>query len=560
MKSAYDTANEELSKIGEFIAGSDNGNDASNAIDRDNNTIALSIYNPTPSVMSAKLFNFDASYFQQQPAPDVVAPATALSFIINPRFVEYCPANNFMYIGSSTTGDIEVVDCATNTSITSINCGVGGLRGMAYNSQSNTMYVTAPVLGGVHVIDCATNTLITTIPVGNTRDIAYSPVNNRMYAVTGGTNTIIPIDCATNTALPAIVGVIQPQAITYNPVNNSVYCVANSAVLTVVDCNTNTISSTTPISAGFHTAIEYCPPNNTMYVTNITSNDVEVINCVTNLPIGLPINVGATPVWISYNMFDNLMYVTNNASLDISVIDCSTNLVINTIPTASNPYGIAYNFNTNTFYAVEELTSSFFTVSPSVPFVASAIITPSGGVSPAEIYNDLQTKPIIIRGMKMITDNFQQLSQNFTLTLTSYTGSADNNQYQPLNYVSPSNPTPKILDMPDFNFKAGLGSETSSIDFNVEPFTKVALIFTVGRSLDSAALFSENKEKVQHSEVIRNTGNPIVDMILKEDFKGEKADEGEYFTTTEESIYPRLTGNVIADIALLRSRGVQGIG
>ena len=48
-------------------------------------------------------------------------------------------------------------------------------------------------------------------------------------------------------------------------------------------------------------------------------------------------------------------------------------------------------------------------------------------------------------------------------------------------------------------------------------------------------------------------------MILKEDFKDEKKEDG-YYTTTEESIYPRLTGNPVADISLLRSRGVQGIG
>jgi YVTN family beta-propeller protein len=255
-------------------------------------------------------------------------------------------------------------------------------------------------------------------------------------------------------------------------------------------------------------------------------------------------------------MFDNLMYVTNFASSDISVIDCSTNLVVNTIPTASGPIGIAYNFNTNTFY-VAEPPGSFFTVAPSVPFVATSIVTASG-ITPAEIFNDTQGKPFAINGLKMITSNFQQYSNNITTVNTSYTGADYNLQLQPLNYVSPSN-NPNILDMTDFQMIVSRGPDSTSINFNVEPFTKVIIICTIGTSLDPMKLFSKGKIKVQESKVNRNTGNPIIDMILKHDFKDGKTEDG-YYTTTEKSIYPRLTGNPIADIALFRESGVQGIG
>jgi len=200
---------------------------------------------------------------------------------------------------------------------------------------------------------------------------------------------------------------------------------------------------------------------------------------------------------------------------------------------------------------------SFTPIAPSVPFVATSIVTASG-ITPAEIFNDTQGKPFAINGLKMITSNFQQYSNNITTVNTSYTGADYNLQLQPLNYVSPSN-NPNILDMTDFQMIVSRGPDSTSINFNVEPFTKVIIICTIGTSLDPMQLLSKGKIKVQESKVNRNTGNPIIDMILKHDFKDGKTEDG-YYTTTEKSIYPRLTGNPIADIALFRESGVQGIG
>ena len=561
MKSAYEIAKEELSNIGEFVAGSDNGNDSSNKIDRSNNTIAISVYNPTNTVLPAKLFNYYSSYFLPAPPPSVVGVQTAMSFTITPRFGDYCPVNNSIYVG--TSNDVEVIDCATNTPVTSFGLGSPTtIVGVTYNPLSNTMYACCRIPGDVYVLDCATNALITTIPLGQASDAAYCPVNNTMFITRGGAGVLEVIDCFTNTSIFSIIIGPGYDSLEYNPVNNSVFVVGNNNILQVVNCTTFAVTSSI-ISVGNHTAISYCAPNNTMYVVNQTSNNVDVINGATFAVIGAPINVGATPVSIAYNLFDNLMYVTNSVSIDVSVIDCATNLVTNTIPILSAPEGIIYCFSNNTMYTLEPFGlgfGSFTPIAPAVPFVATSIVSPSGGVTMAEIYNDTQGKPFNIKGMKIITDNFLQFSNNLIIGNSSYTGMVDSNQIQPLNYVSPANPNPIILDMTDLNLTIDRGPDATGIDFNVEPFTKIVFICTIGESLDPVAIFSKNKMEVQETKIIRNTGNPIIDMILKHDFKDKKIEEGEYFTTTEESVYPRLTGNPIADIALFRETGIQGIG
>jgi hypothetical protein len=58
--------------------------------------------------------------------------------------------------------------------------------------------------------------------------------------------------------------------------------------------------------------------------------------------------------------------------------------------------------------------------------------------------------------------------------------------------------------------------------------------------------------------VIRKTGNPIFDLIQENDNKAKKEGESD-FNPIEFANYPRLVGNPIADITILRDSGIQGI-
>nr|WP_308161960.1 hypothetical protein [Bacillus sp. ISL-75] len=64
-----------------------------------------------------------------------------------------------------------------------------------------------------------------------------------------------------------------------------------------------------------------------MYVSNAGSNDVSVINGVTNTVI-TTIAVGTIPLGVGVNTSTNLIYVANTVSNDVSVISGATNTVI----------------------------------------------------------------------------------------------------------------------------------------------------------------------------------------------------------------------------------------
>ena len=79
-----------------------------------------------------------------------------------------------------------------------------------------------------------------------------------------------------------------------------------------------------------------------VYVANYSSNDVSVINAVTNDPIGT-ISVGTTPHAIAVSPDGSRAYVANSGSNNVSAIDTSTNTVVATIPVGANPRDLVIN-------------------------------------------------------------------------------------------------------------------------------------------------------------------------------------------------------------------------
>jgi YVTN family beta-propeller protein len=85
---------------------------------------------------------------------------------------------------------------------------------------------------------------------------------------------------------------------------------------------------------------------NLIYVSNLNSNNVSVIDGATNAVVAtIPVGVG--PESIDVNSTTNTVYVANSVGASVSVIDGSTNAVVATIMGMSFPYGVAVNSTTN---------------------------------------------------------------------------------------------------------------------------------------------------------------------------------------------------------------------
>ena len=98
---------------------------------------------------------------------------------------------------------------------------------------------------------------------------------------------------------------------------------------------------TIPVRGVAPFGIAYNPANNNMYVVNLYSSTVSVIDSSTD-SVTSSILVGRGPQGIAYAS-SNKLYVTNAGSGDVYVINGTINKVIKKIPVGNNPWGIAYN-------------------------------------------------------------------------------------------------------------------------------------------------------------------------------------------------------------------------
>jgi YVTN family beta-propeller protein len=81
------------------------------------------------------------------------------------------------------------------------------------------------------------------------------------------------------------------------------------------------------------------PDNNKVYVTNLNSNTVSVIDTRTNKIItAIPVGIG--PIGVSVSPDGGKVYVANSGSNNISLINTSDNTVITTIPVGSHPVAL----------------------------------------------------------------------------------------------------------------------------------------------------------------------------------------------------------------------------
>src|SRR5262249_52842245 len=102
-----------------------------------------------------------------------------------------------IYVANAGTNQVQGVDAATNTIVTSIPVGTNPYN-LAFTPSKNRLYVTncscrttPPAPGSVSVIDPATNSIITTVAVGaGPVGVAVSPDEARAYVANSRDSTI----------------------------------------------------------------------------------------------------------------------------------------------------------------------------------------------------------------------------------------------------------------------------------------------------------------------------------------------------------------------------------
>ena len=142
-----------------------------------------------------------------------------------------------------------------------------------------------------------------------------------------------------------------PYSVAVNETTNRVYVTnVGSGSVSVINGATGGLLGSS-IAVGSHPyGVAVNEATNRVYVTNLSSDSVSVIDGATGAVVGSPIHVGDAPCGLAVNEATNRVYVANGGSDSVSVIDGATGSVIASLSVGHVPQGVAVNEVTNRVY------------------------------------------------------------------------------------------------------------------------------------------------------------------------------------------------------------------
>jgi YVTN family beta-propeller protein len=144
-----------------------------------------------------------------------------------------------------------------------------------------------------------------------------------------------------------------PFGVAVDPANKEVF------VTNMGSDNVSIINGTSQLPVGNVTVqshpegIVFDPIDNALFVADNGSDDVSVISVAT-LSVVANVAVGTTPAGVAWDNASDRVFVTNRASDNVSVISGATDRVLASVPVGSDPFGIADDNSTGRLYVANE--------------------------------------------------------------------------------------------------------------------------------------------------------------------------------------------------------------
>jgi len=212
--------------------------------------------------------------------------------------ITLAPSGKTAYVG---TGDaVAVLNTVTKKVTTSIP--VPNPIGLAVTRNGAFVYVVSSSPGNVVVISTLTNAIVAAIPVGTNIPIAVviSPDGQTAYVTNYNANTVSVIRTANNTVANTIHVSAGPFNETISPDGHWLYVAQYNAgggnLVTVIDTVSQTIATSIVVGTGPE-YIGFSEDSVFAYVANITSNNVSVINTASKTVVNT-VSVGKAPVGV----------------------------------------------------------------------------------------------------------------------------------------------------------------------------------------------------------------------------------------------------------------------
>jgi YVTN family beta-propeller protein len=279
------------------------------------------------------------------------------------------PKTNMVY-GPDASGQLYVIDGATNKVVTNIPVGNGSWNAWVY-VPANLIYVGNVADHTVSIVDGNTNKVISTVPVSfDFGGIADGEVvgGNLLYVSGGATSTVHVVDLKSLTVLTDI-PVTSAGAMAINPSAHLLYVAAqlfvgDASLVTVIDTTTNTVVNT--FSAGDAqmavTSMSVDPIHNELYASTVDYFDsnqytVVALDATTGALLGRSVPLGTINQVLALPQQQKIAATGGKVGQgqgtfhDLIFIDGLSFGVYNVVTVGRYPNTVAFNPTTKQIYA-----------------------------------------------------------------------------------------------------------------------------------------------------------------------------------------------------------------
>ncbi|UCG42235.1 MAG: hypothetical protein JSU73_10190 [candidate division WOR-3 bacterium] len=246
--------------------------------------------------------------------------------------VPFChsPVDNRVFMACEDGGSVAVIGGVTDSVETVVVSNRFDPHDPCYVEARDRVYIPDYSIGGLSVIDCATNTLLSTKVIGlRPLGAVADTLGRKLYLLDGrDTRQISVVSLETD----SLAGVVKATAIlngpmALNPRTGKLYCNASheGSKLAVVDTEGDSVLTLIEV-LGWHHDFAISPVSNQVYAFNDWDSLVAVVDGSGDTVIGF-ILLGEPPLCLGYSRSLDRVYAIGFSGL-LSVIDCRTNSVV----------------------------------------------------------------------------------------------------------------------------------------------------------------------------------------------------------------------------------------
>lgn len=458
--------------------------------------------------------------------------------------IAYNGASNDLYVSESSTGNVVIFNCSTESFLKQLSLKAGSPSDIAADPSDNAVFVSTPPYA-VTVINGASNTVKKYIDPGEDPGyIGFDRFSHSLYVAETNLNLIKIINGTSNEPVRTVNNSGNPVNFAFNSLNGYVYVsdtlddrvsffqssgnsplrTANAGTspegivydgfnsyLYVMDMNSNSVSvisgsngsTIKSIAVDIGSANSAAPyqgvldkMNHNIYFTNAFQDRVIVINTTSNEKVNT-INIGNQTSGIAYDSWNGYLYVTSPDSNRVAVINGSSDSVVGYVTVGKSPTSITFDTFNGYIFVTNSESGNVSVINGETQSVITSI--PVGESPDGIAFDSLNGNVYISNGYSNIVSVIGYPSQDITF---HETGLPSGNWYVNITGSGIVSSGPLSGSSFSLNLPAGKYNYTLSTD-------------NVGyRSSPSVGNFSVSSSPLSESAIFTHINNPVYSRIF----------------------------------------------